>query len=178
MNPIIPMYHFRFQATLTADEYVRRFTRFKPPKSTRLQLVTNLISEANKKIRLVEDIIMPKNKNKTTQAYGDIKFCAITLDTEGKDVARKWLAAHEKDWDTLAVAIVQSGWKTSFSWDDYNDCFIASCTQRDDGVANYNVCVTSRSENMFEALMLNIYKITVMFKEKAIPTEKEKQNWG
>jgi hypothetical protein len=74
--------------------------------------------------------------------------------------------------------LVPNGWKTSFSFDAENDCYIASCTQRDEDDINHNICVTSRSDNPFEALWLCYYKITVIADSKRLPTERADDNWG
>lgn len=119
---------------------------------------------------------MGKGKNSGWQ--GSTKFCAISLDTAGKDAARKWLSLHGKDIDDLATLMVRDGWKTSFTWDDDNDCFIAAATMRTEGDRNYDVCVSSRSDIMWDALMLNYYKIYVLYKDQALPTERAKNAWG
>lgn len=119
---------------------------------------------------------MPGKKNKGQ--FGSTMFCAISLDTPGKEAAKSWLAKNAKDIDNFATIMVRDGWKTSFSWDDYNDCFISSATMRDEGHKNYDICVTSRSDNMWDAMLLNYYKIYVLFKEQKLPTEKQKDNWG
>lgn len=117
-------------------------------------------------------------KKKQQNNFGSTKFCAISLDTEGKEKARAWLSKHGKDLDTLACDMVRDGWKSSFTWDADNDCFIASSTQRDEDDKNYDICVTSRADNMWDAWMLNYYKIYVLYPKAELPTERAKNSWG
>lgn len=169
------MYHFRVNSCQTAIKYARQYQRF-PTKSSMFHLIRHYINEANLKIQILEDIIMPKKKGQVFN--GSTKFCAISLDTAEKDKARLWLEKNGKDLDTFAVQMVRDGWKTSFSWDDYNDCFISSSTCRDENDTNYDTCVTSRSDNMWDAMLLNYYKIYVLYRDQTLPTERAKQNWG
>lgn len=168
---------FTSQASITPNQYVRRFTRFKPSKATQFQLIDHLINEANSKLLTLENLLMSKNKKNQSNNY-DVSFCTISLDTEGKELARGWLKANEKDLDQFFADLIRDDWKTSISFDSYNDCFIAASTQRDDDNKNHNVCVTSRSDNLFEAIMLNYYKINILFEGRKLPVEKEKMNWG
>lgn len=117
-------------------------------------------------------------KKKASNFQGTTQFCAIQLDTAQKTEARKWLETYAKDFDEYASTMVRDGWKTSITWDDYNDCFIASSTMREEEHKNYDICVTSRSDVMWDAWILNYYKIYVMHKDQKLPTERAKQQWG
>jgi hypothetical protein len=175
MDALQLMKHFRLNAGQTARYYTHTYVRY-PDKSSILRFTAHYINEANSKIGLLEEIIMPKMKGNFNA--GTVKFCAISLDTEGKAKARLWLDKHGKDLDTFAVQMVRDGWKSTFSWDDYNDCFIASATCKDERDANFDICCTSRSDNMWDAMLLNYYKIYVLYKDTILPTEREKSNWG
>jgi len=175
MIPEILMKHFRKNASATAKEYASRYEKTHTKMSV-FYFAEHYINEANSKINLLEEIVMPKRK--ASFNYGSTKFCAVSLDTPAKEEARKWLSHNSQDLDTFAVQMVRDGWKCTFSWDGYNDCFIASSTCRDENDSNYDTCVTSRSDNMWDAMLLNYYKIYVLFSNKTLPTEREKNNWG
>lgn len=166
---------FRKNASFTPRHYACQFTKF-PSKQSIRSFALHYINEANIKVQLMEEIIVGKKSK--PQSQFSTKFCAISLDSPGKEAARKWLEKNGKDLDTLAVQMVRDGWKASFSWDDYNDCFIASATMREEGDKNYDVCITSRSDNMWDAMLLNYYKIYILFNNQALPTERPKDNWG
>lgn len=118
-----------------------------------------------------------KSSGRSNSAF-TTKFAPVRLQAEDKKSFEAWLSANEKDFDTFFTNTVVDGWKTSFTWDSENDCFIASCTMRDEDDKNYDVCVTSRAGNAFQAFMMTYYKIYEMFAEKKIPTEKVENNWG
>lgn len=168
---------FWANADITPQQYVRRFTRFKPPKATQFQLIDHLVNEANHKLNLIEELIMPRKQQSKMSDFSTM-FCTISLDTEQKKQAREWLTKNQSDLDTFFNDLIRDDWKTSISFDSYNDCFIAASTQRNEDSKNHNVCVTSRSDNLYEAIMLNYYKIYILFDGKKLPVEKEKQNWG
>lgn len=116
--------------------------------------------------------------NRKSYNFGDIKFAAIRIGETEKDTFSEWFKdANNAQPEQLGELLVL-GWKCSVSWDNSNDCFIASYTQRDENDRNYNVCVTSRSDDLTEALFLGVFKIAVMFADKKIPTEQIKDNWG
>lgn len=166
---------FRKNTSKSAYEYALQYQKH-PTKSSIVYLINHYINEANEKINRLEEFIMPKVKKQNN--FGSTKFCAISLDTAQKDIARKWLEKNGKELDTFASIMVRDGWKASFSWDSYNDCFIASSTCRDEADTNYDVCCTSRSDNMWDAMLLNYYKIYVLYKDQTLPTERAKENWG
>lgn len=106
------------------------------------------------------------------------KFAAIRLDATEKKAFKKWCEENAADGDVYYVELIRAGWKGSTRYDDENDCFVWSMTQMSERDVNHDVCVTSRSDNMYEAMMLGIYKINVMFQGKKLPTEAERDNWG
>lgn len=124
-----------------------------------------------------EEYGMAKSNGENT-AFGNFKFASVTLTSDDKASYETWAAKIGTNLLSEVAELVSEGWKTSITWDNDNDCFIASLTCRAEKHKNENVVVVSRSDDMLEALALGIYKITVLFKGKALPTEKIKQNWG
>jgi len=106
------------------------------------------------------------------------KFAAIRLDAADKKAFTKWRDENAADGDVYYTELIRAGWKGTTRYDDENDCFVWSLTQQNERDPNHDVCVTSRSDNMYEAMMLGIYKITVMYDGKKLPTEVERDNWG
>lgn len=121
---------------------------------------------------------MAAKKSKQVQSFGTVKFAAITIDKELATRFKAYWADNAADVDTLMVRANRDGWKTSSSYDADNDCFIVSATMRDEDDVNYDICVTSRSDSLFEAYGLCIFKIYQLYPEQRIPTEAKKNNWG
>lgn len=176
LKPEKLMYWFRQNSSPSILDFCRASQKSKPDKWTKLRIATHYINEANEKFNIIWEATMPKKKNNNN--FGSTKFCAISLDTAQKDAMRKWLGLNGKDIDDLATNMVRDGWKSSFTWDADNDCFIASSTMRDEDNDNYDICVTSRSDIMWDALLLNYYKIYVLYNNKELPTERAKNSWG
>lgn len=106
------------------------------------------------------------------------KFAAIRLSQDDKKAFQKWATANKDDGDVYYVQLIQTGWKGSQRFDPENDCFVWSLTQTNEKDVNYDICVTSRSNNMYEAMLLGIYKLVIMYPEGRLPTEHERDNWG
>lgn len=164
------------------DTSVKEFcTLHRLPRKTSFDLriqSTNIIVQANKRLEGIFFAMGKGKGNGTSNSNFKTKFATISLDAETKELCKAWLEAHSKDLDTFFTDMVRDGWKTSLRWDETNDCFISASTNVDEDSRNYDVCVTSRSDNMYEAILISYYKIYVMFDRKKLPVEPEKQNWG
>lgn len=121
---------------------------------------------------------MAKGKKSSSKSPFTTKFAAIKITSELRPEFDEWLKATGKDVDNLISISQGDGWKMSSRWDNDNDCYINSLTMIDEDDRNHDVCVVSRSDNFFEAYMLNHYKIYVLYDGKKLPTEREKENWG
>lgn len=121
---------------------------------------------------------MPKKVYEKEQRYGDIVFSTARLtESDSKDFA-KWCEGQIEDLMLGVIHLVAGGWKMSLTWDDINDCFIASVTCKDEKNRNHNVCVSSRSDNAIEAMLMNVYKIDVLHKNEKMPTRGNRDSWG
>jgi hypothetical protein len=127
---------------------------------------------------LMEFRQMAKNTKNNAQFRFTTQFAAIRLSAEDKVSFQTWLAENGDDYGNFVVIAQNDGWKVGSRWDGVNDCFIHSFTMTDEDDRNANICVTSRSDNYFEAFFLNYYKAYVMYDRKRLPTEAAKDNWG
>lgn len=76
----------------------------------------------------------------------------------------KWLTkASPKIWELLTETLLNDT-KLGVSWDAYNDCFIASFTGKGDRNINSGRCLMSRSSDWQEAIALNLYKNSEIYK--------------
>lgn len=106
------------------------------------------------------------------------EFAAVRLDIAEKASFQTWLKENGDDYGNYIAMCQGDGWKISSRWDGENDCYIHSFTMTDENDRNANICVTSRSDNYFEAFFLNWYKVYVMYDKRRLPTEAAKINWG
>jgi len=92
----------------------------------------------------------------------DITFVQYRMNAQEKKDFSKWLETDEVKSGLSFVEFIQNGMKCSVSWDDGNDCYIASATCKDEGSSNHNMCLTSRAKDWYEASMMNVYKTSVL----------------
>lgn len=137
-----------------------------------------LVDLANARITELENNLVARKKSNRTSNQFSTKFAAVSLDKANKERFHVWFETNSSDVETYLHNLATEGWKTSFSWDQENDCFLASATMRDEDHVNYDICVTSRSGNLVEALMLNVFKIDVMHEGAKLPTEAPRNSWG
>lgn len=170
-------YNITYKHDITMLQYIKLFQKSKPSKHEISQFAQPLIKEATHDLERYFEMAT-RGKSRSNSSGFSTKFSTIALDSEQKEILKGWLKANSADLDEYFHHMVKDGWKTSVTWDDTNDCFIASATQRFDDDKNYDTCVTSRSDNLYEAILITYYKIFILFDGKKLPTEPTKQNWG
>lgn len=108
----------------------------------------------------------------------DFTFCDIRLSKDDKKAFDQWATEHVPDAFDLLDALVNSGVKASYSWNDNNDCYTFSLTDLEAKSANHNVVMVSRADNFQEALMLGLYKHYVLAPDGLWPVQSQQSNWG
>lgn len=125
--------------------------------------------------------IKRRKTSKPTQngnGFQDFEFVEMRLDASDKAQFQAYVSSSADElWDDL-YTLIQAGYKLSVSYMDNNDCFIASLTCRSDGDPNYNRVLSSRSDSFIDAVLLGVYKTTVLCKDNHWPTTPAVNNWG
>jgi hypothetical protein len=121
--------------------------------------------------------VMAGKTTKPDYEFKKIEFVSIQLTADEKLAFKGWYETNLSESELLLETFIQSGYKTSIVWDTNKDCFIASSTCTNDKSKNYDKCLTSRSNNWLEALMLNLWKTDVLSK-KGVWEATTKDNWG
>lgn len=99
-----------------------------------------------------------KSKNGTSK-----EFRFINHDLDSKD--KEWLEACDLDTEfplTSLSDLVEAGYKFSLSNDVRNNTFVASITDRDEGSAFYNACLTGRGATPVDAWYSLCYRHLVL----------------
>jgi hypothetical protein len=110
--------------------------------------------------------------------FGKVEFVNVTLNEAQKKEFLTWFKTEgERIADHLGQIMVDD-YKVSCSWDDRNQCYIASFTGKEDQRVNEHKSMSSRSDDWYEALALNAYKHLVVFKGNTWDGETSKNNWG
>lgn len=110
--------------------------------------------------------------------FNDFTFVEIRLAEADKDQFKAWAKNNTDDSLDLLSALVNSGYKLSVSWSDYNDCYTASLTGVEENGPNFQHVMTSRSDELWEAVMIALYKHYVLCPNGEWPTDKQANDWG
>jgi hypothetical protein len=86
----------------------------------------------------------------------------IRMTDELKDAFTKWFEASGNLFWSLLEEILADGLKASCSWDATNDCFVASLNGQGAKSINKRYSLTARSGDMYEAIMLVLFKHVVV----------------
>lgn len=164
-----------FYVTLCNPQWNDPDPRFAGPIPTHYQIVYSV----NKILNRWENAAMPARvKQNSKMDFNNTQFAMVRLSEADRTEFHSWWNAKGFDGGLEISTFIANGWKTSLTWDDANKCFICASTCKDERSVNANVCVTSRSDDYTEALLLNVYKVNVMYKNAPLPTERGKDNWG
>lgn len=139
-----------------------------------------LIQLINRLFDNMEYFLMPK-QYQNSNANGNMPeytFAALRLTEAQKEHFEGWFSNNASEFETIIASFSVTGIKISFSWDDNNDCFIASFTDNNKKSPNFQKVLTSRAEDWFKALMMNAYKCIVVLDGEPWPTEKKGNSWG
>lgn len=110
--------------------------------------------------------------------FSKIEFVNRNLKEDEAKAFTTWAKnENERIPDHLGQIMVDD-YKVSCTWDDRNQCYIATFTGKEDQRVNDNKALSSRSDDWFEALAMNAYKHLVLFKGGAWEGETTKNNWG
>ncbi len=105
-------------------------------------------------------------------------FVNFKLTGEAKDRFSSYMkddtAEHAKD----IVNLLGEGMKFSFSENRDGGFALASVTCREEGSINFDHCITSRSSDWYEALMMCVFKIHEFGTEESWVDQAGSDDWG
>lgn len=135
---------------------------------------------ANRFLRNLEEIIVPPSKKpkRNTSNFPQTEFVNLKLNKKQAAEFEDWKNGDAGKISTRVVEFIADGNKTSISYDFDNECFIVSSTCKAEGHANENRCMTSRSEDWYEALLMNVFKNDVVLHGGEWIGEDEGRKWG
>jgi len=122
--------------------------------------------------------VASKKPSRANSSFAEIEFVGVRLDKEQAELFADWVAADQETRALDLAEFLSAGHKTSITWDDHNACFIVSATCKDESNDNFNRCLTSRSNDWYEAMMLNVFKHQVLFKKQRWNGDANTNSWG
>ena len=123
---------------------------------------------------------MPKSASSrpNTNNWAETIFVNIKLTGKGKDQFTDWMNRKEPEIALDVAQFMSNGHKTSITWDSTNNCWIVSSTCKIQGSVNENHCMTSRSQEWYEAMCMNVFKSAVLCNNGAWSEQQESSDWG
>lgn len=126
----------------------------------------------------LRDLENQMSKKRRQTSIGQVEFINYRLTTAEKADFKKWFSSNQETLFDVVIKTIVSGYKISTSFSTEMDCFVSSITCQDESSPNYNRCMTSRSNDYWEAQALTIYKHLVLSDNGVWEFDTEQQNWG
>lgn len=121
----------------------------------------------------LRDITMPKKPQ-----FMEYEFVTIRLTEEQVVEFEQWATASTtKIWQMLND-LAEAGYKHSTSPDLENACHISTLTATQHATDNQQRCLSSRSDNLIEAVLLTCYKHFVLSDGGTWQGSQARKNWG
>lgn len=119
------------------------------------------------------------SRNSTAQKpEWQVTFIDLKLDKSDQADFRKYASTGDGELSLELAQTIADGNKLSVAWDDNNQTYIASFTCKDEDSVNYNCCISSRSQEWFEAILLGCYKINKLCYNKPWKDVSASDDWG
>lgn len=150
---------------------IHEYFPLKPPYPT--AAIAYLIAQLENKVLKMAG----KSKGNVSQWVKPV-FVNMTLNEEQKKIFTTWYKSEGERLSDFLGQVMVDDYKVSVNWDDNNQCFIASFTGKEDQRFNSNMVLSSRSDDWYEAIGLNLYKHLILCKSGKWDGETTKNNWG
>lgn len=99
-----------------------------------------------------------KNNSKNPQEWAKVDFVYVEMDAETKKAFKKLSEEQIHDYYGKTIRMIENGYKMSVTYDQEHSTFICSLTCKDEKHDNFNLCMSSRSDNHIQAIALGSFK--------------------
>lgn len=121
---------------------------------------------------------MPDKARRNSRTSTEVRFVDRHLTSDEKRSYTQWIEAEQHLVSSALEQCAQRGYKGSFSYDLKNKCFIATHICWKEGDVNYAVGISSRAGDVYSALLINAYKLIVLYQFSALADTKGETDWG
>lgn len=144
------------------------------------QPTNSFVRTINRKIEFMGELIMPKNASRpqTNNTFVPVVFVNFKMPKEHELLFAEWFQRKGEATALDIASFISEGNKIGITWDSNNNCWIVSATCKRPGHENENHCMTSRSDDWYEALAMCAYKDRVIAKSGSWSDQQENSNWG
>lgn len=138
------------------------------------------VRKLNRMLLTQEVFIVPSKRQKTGKAGNGFSTVFVNYKLAGdekeafRDYMEKGVEQHSKD----IVRLMGAGMKFSFSENRDNGSYIASATMREEANINYDRCMTSRSNDWYECLIMCVYKCDTLGLDEDWVDQAGSDDWG
>ena len=114
-----------------------------------------------------------EEKNGFTANFADIR-----LQKNDSLAFFEWMSDVSNGPEELMTKALKESYRITFKYDYHNRCHQNTWTQQDEKHKNAGIVLISRSDDPWEAMALNAYKVFVLFRDEALPLRDDTSNWG
>lgn len=107
-----------------------------------------------------------------------VTFVQLKLNEETASAFSTWMERKEPEIALDVASFMSKGNKVSITWDNENKCWIVSATCKEQSSPNYNHCLSSRSNEWWEAMCMNVFKHDVVCGGGSWTAKQSNANWG
>lgn len=138
------------------------------------------VRKINRWLSTLEAFIMPGKAKKTGNKRSGFTttFVNFKLSTQDKAAFVKWAARGVETVQQDFTQAIGRGCKMSLSENAEQGFYLASMTMRDEGSINYDYCITSRSPDWWEALIMNVFKAETLGWDESWSDQADSDDWG
>lgn len=108
----------------------------------------------------------------------NIQFVNVRLTEAEKVVFNDWYAENQDDLLLLVDQIISTDNKFTISYSTEYLAYTTAVTCKDLHSVNVNWCITSRSDDMLQAIGMSVYKTLWLYADKTWADLTQQSNWG
>ncbi len=134
----------------------------------------------NRFFSTLEEFTMPSKAKKTSNKRSGFTTTFVNFKLSQQDKAEfvKWAARGDEAVQHDFLEALSRGCKMSLSENAEQGFFLASMTMRAEEDINYDYCITSRSPDWWEAVIMNVFKAGKMGWDDSWADQGDSEDWG
>jgi len=116
-------------------------------------------------------------RSKPAGFSSDVTWVNYTLTDEHKQALDQLVSKKPEFLELEMNDAAQDGYRWSIAWDTYANCFTVTMFTREVSSSNYGLMMSSRSKSWYKALLMCLYKHTLVFEGKWIVAPETERDW-
>jgi hypothetical protein len=160
--------------------YIRHAPALAFPSASKISdhQITKGFTALHHAITQMETWNMPSNASKKSYTGGDVRFIDKHLTSDEKRIYTEWIRAEQHISSAALEQCAQRSWKLSCSYDVKNKVYIATHICWDEKSPNYRVGISSRAGDVYSAILINAFKLAVLYAFSTLSDTSTEADWG